>query len=193
MYHNGYIGKGYTIWRFQVTRYRDASTSYLMLGQRNEILPQDSIAEMQITIIYAIKASKTVLVLFRASRKHCSCIIILLLISLLDSPTPCSLHSTNCSVPQPKIYIFDLISANNAFNLSISVFCCGQLIPIPSSAFGFGIYCTHHQLLRVPPCPQVQEQEVVAYHVEMNMINFLMCDPSVVLQDVVVYCSCCCD
>jgi hypothetical protein len=36
-------------------------------------------------------------------------------------------------------YIFALISAANAFNASISDFCCGQPILIPSSAFGFGI------------------------------------------------------
>ena len=43
------------------------------------------------------------------------------------------------SNPNTTHYIFDLISANNSFSLSISVFCCGHPIDNPSSVFGLGI------------------------------------------------------
>jgi hypothetical protein len=65
---------------------------------------------------------------------------------------PPGTRSVPCRIPVPKcvsfcwgpklisVYIFALISVTNAFNLSMSVFCCGHPIDMPSSAFGLGIY-----------------------------------------------------
>ena len=50
-----------------------------------------------------------------------------------------SLRSPTCFEEKDEPHIFALISASNAFSLSKSVFCCGQPIDIPSSAFGLGI------------------------------------------------------
>ncbi len=49
------------------------------------------------------------------------------------------------------LYILALTSSNNAFNLSISVFCAGHSIPNPSAWFGFGIYRPRYTYQRPEP------------------------------------------
>lgn len=57
-----------------------------------------------------------------------------------DSPLSIRPPSFDKIEGKETLHIFALISASNAFSLSKSVFCCGQPIDIPSSAFGLGIY-----------------------------------------------------
>lgn len=69
-------------------------------------------------------------------------------------------------LPSAGIQTLALMSSNSALSLSISVFCCGQLMPRPSCALGLGI-CT---LVNCHFRPGSNKHSGSTYHMEMHLL-----------------------
>lgn len=88
------------------------------------------------------------------------------------------------------IHIFALICSHNAFNSPMSAFVAGQPTPRPCSESGFGIIwkCTYQEQ---PVRLNSSNARARIQNESTYMIDFLMCQPSVVLQNIVVLSTTC--